>query len=409
METMRPINDVLDVDALQRMQDNFSKATNMSFITVDYKGNPITKASGFTEFCNLCREIPEMARRCYQCDAHGGLHSAITGRPHIYKCHAGLIDFAIPLIYEENYYGALMGGQINSNSPEGQLLDRIIEKASYWPEKTSLSEAYNRTEVIPLEKIQAVVDILHDNVNQILAGKHFKKINASLEEKEEELTKERVKSIELQRLLDEELKKNTFQQISISTIFSGLNLLSREAYIEQASVTEKAVYSFANILRYTFSKRDNPLSTLEDELNYIDNYLQLQKLRFMNKLSFNIDARNSYNSCLCPFMLFHTIIDSSLEHLTPGRTGDINIAINIKENANEVEAAIIIYPLEFTEEQKKYVLSDSSDSLVNPPLKKLKELNKTLNLLLGAEHSLKLETFQENRTLIKVTLPNKNN
>lgn len=45
------IEDVLDVSLLQSFQDNFAVGMNCASVTVDRKGNPITKPSSYTRFC----------------------------------------------------------------------------------------------------------------------------------------------------------------------------------------------------------------------------------------------------------------------------------------------------------------------------------------------------------------------
>ncbi|MGB4891959.1 MAG: PocR ligand-binding domain-containing protein, partial [Propionicimonas sp.] len=83
------ITNLVDLDQLQRVQDQFSEATDLAIIAVDYRGNPVTQSHGFTPFCALMRMDPARRRLCHSCDAHGGLQAAIEGRPHIYRCHAG--------------------------------------------------------------------------------------------------------------------------------------------------------------------------------------------------------------------------------------------------------------------------------------------------------------------------------
>ena len=40
------IEDVVDVKELQTLQDNWAKATDLAFVTVDCNGTPITKQIG---------------------------------------------------------------------------------------------------------------------------------------------------------------------------------------------------------------------------------------------------------------------------------------------------------------------------------------------------------------------------
>ena len=81
MRVLLKINDVIDVEVLQKIQDSFSDATGLAAVTVDYKGNPVTKYSNFSEFCNCVRKDSNNRDLCYQSDAHGGIESARSGKP----------------------------------------------------------------------------------------------------------------------------------------------------------------------------------------------------------------------------------------------------------------------------------------------------------------------------------------
>ena len=45
------IKDVIDIDVLQKFQDNFAESMNIASVTVDINGNPVTKPSSYTDFC----------------------------------------------------------------------------------------------------------------------------------------------------------------------------------------------------------------------------------------------------------------------------------------------------------------------------------------------------------------------
>ena len=87
MSEIKKISDMIDINLLQSIQDNCSRAMGIGAVTVDYRGNPITRYSGFTDHCMKVREVQGFSEMCAQCDAHGGLHAAITGQPYIYRCH----------------------------------------------------------------------------------------------------------------------------------------------------------------------------------------------------------------------------------------------------------------------------------------------------------------------------------
>lgn len=96
----------------QNLQDKVASATKIACITVDYAGVPVTNHSNCSNFCKAVRENPKLKSLCEKCDSRGGLESARLKQPYMYICHMGIVDFAIPIIYQNLYIGAVMGGQL---------------------------------------------------------------------------------------------------------------------------------------------------------------------------------------------------------------------------------------------------------------------------------------------------------
>ncbi|MBQ3162870.1 MAG: PocR ligand-binding domain-containing protein [Oscillospiraceae bacterium] len=107
------LTDLIDIGILQKIQDSFSEYTHMASLIADENGVPITNGSGFTRFCmDLTRNTELGYIGCMECDRMGGVNSLKTGKPSVYQCHAGLCDFAAPIIVDGLYVGSIMGGQI---------------------------------------------------------------------------------------------------------------------------------------------------------------------------------------------------------------------------------------------------------------------------------------------------------
>lgn len=106
------LTDLIDVEVLQKIQTGFSNYTKMAALTADANGNPVTEGSGFTDFCmNLTRTCDKGLERCKNCDKQGALLTLKNGGPVSYPCHAGLTDFAAPIMVEGEFIGSFIGGQ----------------------------------------------------------------------------------------------------------------------------------------------------------------------------------------------------------------------------------------------------------------------------------------------------------
>lgn len=114
------VADVIDSKMLREFQRIFTEATGIANLVVEKDGKPV-KFQTFDEFTEHCfgymRLSEEGTIRCHANDAEGGKVSAETGKPYVYDCHAGLVDFGVPIILEGVQIGSWLGGQIFVEKP----------------------------------------------------------------------------------------------------------------------------------------------------------------------------------------------------------------------------------------------------------------------------------------------------
>jgi len=342
MKSIRQISDVISLDMLQYLQDNFSKAMGLAFITVDYKGRQITKTSGYTTFCSTGQQNTEFKELCAQCDAHGGLHAAITGQPNIYYCHADLVDFAVPLILEGSYIGAVLGGQAKLPEKEADRLDHIMSRRTNWRQDTELCQYHDDVVTLPYEKIEAAVTLLRDMIQNLIEEEYKNMLSRELAEKSKELLEEKAYRLDLQERLEETELEALDSQIGFESFFTSLNIISKQAYQEKAHKTEELVCDFSAMIRYSLSKRR--IVTISEEIDYTERWLSIQKTQLAGKLNYSIALPEEYANTPCPFMILRPIIENALKHaivnnsLSCGeihieaRQDDTDLLLTVKDN-----------------------------------------------------------------------------
>ena len=235
------ISDFIDLDEFQELQDNWTKATGIAFITVDYNGKPFTKQSGFTDFCRVLREHEEYRELCYFCDACGGRRAKRNGRPYVYICHTGLVDFAIPISIGGQYVGAILAGQINALDKD--KLKPITAKKVDWQKNPELVRLYEEIPKIPLDKIQAVSNTIYESYNYVAEKEYINKIDKELKEKKLKLMKEEKLRIEMEKSIKDIELKALHYQINPHFLFNVLNTIGRLAFFENAKMTEAVSYT----------------------------------------------------------------------------------------------------------------------------------------------------------------------
>ena len=102
------LTDLFDMETLQRMQDTVSSVLGVSTGISDENGVALTKHISNCEFCyKYTKGSEEGLKRCQQCDRQGAALAMENGGIMLYTCHAGLSDYAIPIIVEGQFLGCI--------------------------------------------------------------------------------------------------------------------------------------------------------------------------------------------------------------------------------------------------------------------------------------------------------------
>ncbi len=249
------LSDVLDINLLQKFLDNFAQSMNLASVAVDRDGNPVTKPSSYTRFCAQYTHSTKTGDdRCAASHKRGGEEAARTGKPYIYKCHAGLIDFAAPILVEGELIGTILGGQILSKKPDDDEFRRIAREIGV-SEENYISAVHEVT-ITSEKNIQAAAEVLFIVANSLSqVGYHKFKLKimsrdlvdrfSVIESTMEELAASSITVNENQNELNKEILnvKQISEQInvilnSIKSIADQTKLLGLNASIEAARAGE---------------------------------------------------------------------------------------------------------------------------------------------------------------------------
>lgn len=160
------LKDILDLDVIQRFQDNFAESMDIASVTVDINGTPVTKPSSYTNFCiDYTHSTKVGDDRCALSHKRGGEEAARTGRPYIYTCHAGLIDFAAPIIVDGVQIGTILGGQVLTSSPEESGFRRTAREIGV--NEDGYIEAVNKIKITTEKNIRAAAEVLFIVANSL--------------------------------------------------------------------------------------------------------------------------------------------------------------------------------------------------------------------------------------------------
>ena len=168
---MLKIEDFCNMEKFESIMKNWATSTGLATVAVGADGNYISECYNFTEFCiDLTRGSAEGCRRCEKCDQEG------TG---VYSCHAGLVDFGIPITLDDGtVLGSVIGGQVLPENPDDEAFRRTAEELGIDPDR--YIAALHKVNVKSREEIEASATLLGDVINMYVRDCYMTMVNNHL-------------------------------------------------------------------------------------------------------------------------------------------------------------------------------------------------------------------------------------
>jgi LytS/YehU family sensor histidine kinase len=102
-------------------------------------------------------------------------------------------------------------------------------------------------------------------------------------------------------------------QLNPHFLFNALNTV-RSLIADNPVRAQSAVTRLANTLRYTLSSRQDELVTLAQELDIVADYLELESMRFEDRLRIETHVPEDAAGVRIPVMLLQTLVENAIKH-----------------------------------------------------------------------------------------------
>jgi len=171
MLKVQRLSEVVDEKLLQRILYSFVEATGLRVSIVDVEGRRQIAPENTEDcpFCLLIRGTQKGLERCQKSCARAGNQAAQFGVPYIFRCHAGLVKWAAPLVIDGMHWGTIICGQVLMWEPEEFFWVEIKEFIKDLDmDMGSLTQAARDLEVISGERVQAAAELLFVVANHIM-------------------------------------------------------------------------------------------------------------------------------------------------------------------------------------------------------------------------------------------------
>lgn len=176
--------DLFNIDDMQLLQDQFSKATGVASIITETDGTPITKPSNFTNLCQMIRKTDKGCENCYKSDASIGRFNA--NEPTIQPClSGGLWDAGAAISVGGKHIANWLIGQVRDSSQSEDMI-RVYANKIQLNEEDAIS-AFHKVPAMTYKHFQEISKVLFTLANQlstiayrnILHSQNIKDLNKS--------------------------------------------------------------------------------------------------------------------------------------------------------------------------------------------------------------------------------------
>ena len=249
------IQDFCDMEKFESIMKNWALSTGLATVAVGADGNYISECYNFTDFCiKLTRGSAEGCRRCEKCDQEG------TG---VYNCHAGLVDFGIPITLEDGtVLGSVIGGQVLPENQDDEAFRQTARELGI--NEDAYITALHKVNVKKREEIEASATLLGDVINMYVRDCYITMLNKVLLDKLQSGVKDAVQYIDKANESTKKIKQFSNRQ----------RMLSLNASIEAARAGEagrgfSVVASEVQKLADGMSSTSTEISSVLDSLTTI--------------------------------------------------------------------------------------------------------------------------------------------
>lgn len=182
-----------------------------------------------------------------------------------------------------------------------------------------------------------------------LAKSALEKLNRNLEKRVKDssfkLTEANTQLIKLQKENLQSQFEVLRQQVNPHFLFNSLNVLTSLIKLEP-DLAEKFTEHLSKVYRYVLENKDNDLVSLQTELDFLDAYIFLLNIRFMNKIEVKVSIPDNRKESLILPLALQLLIENAIKHNSMSKKNPLKIEIfidsenklNVMNNLQERES-----------------------------------------------------------------------
>lgn len=180
---------------------------------------------------------------------------------------------------------------------------------------------------------------------------------------------------------------NLATQLNPHFLFNSLNSI-KSLIIENPKIARRAVDLLSDILRTSLYEKDTPFITIKEELELVKDFVDLEKIRFEERLNVSIIMDRGLENYLILPLSIQLLVENAIKHGIDKRINGGDIELSIKKTTKTIEIIV--------QNPGKVAGSNVEEGIG------VKNLTKRLQLHFDGEASFKLQNI--NNDLVRAIL-----
>lgn len=197
-------------------------------------------------------------------------------------------------------------------------------------------------------------------------------------------------------------------QINPHFLYNTLGTLHMKALKSGDGEVADGIITLSQIMRYVLNNSGTTIVPLSDEIQYMENYLQLQKMRFgQNRLNYNVFVDPELDSTgyyVLPLLL-QPLVENAILHGMDKDAGSIIVEIEINKTGDNVEIIISDNGAGIDKEKLDIIRSDMQNGTKTGTSIGIYNTSKRIKLCYGDEYGMEIFSKKNNGTTVVVKLP----
>lgn len=260
--------------------------------------------------------------------------------------------------------------------------------------------------------------IVSDEDEVQLMAKAFNKMRISIRvyieelrrtnEMESQLYEKELQTIKMQTLLNKAELRSLQSQINPHFLFNSLNAGVQLAMMEDAVLTLEFLENMSAIFRYNIKPLDKTV-TVEDEITCIKAYAEMMKVRFGEKLTFELAASDDVMAAPMMPLILQPIVENAFIHGVGNNEKGGSIYVKAWKESDKVYLLVKDNGVGMTEAQINRIINENTDHIL--PKKSHSSgigagnVLQRLKLAYGDEAIMHIDSFIGRGTEITIAIP----